>query len=205
VRKQEIIDWTISLISSLGSARPQADRAALFALYEQKDFSGMMRHVRKELNLDMQLRIGFVNSGGPTHAPAWVHLPEPMPMYGSQAFKATKITVYLRKAFLEEAPFQVIVCAMAHELSHVVLDSMGHILRRQEEAVDLTAMILGFRDFFLEDTTEQVVTILDTPPRSWFDKLIGHYPIPDVSIGYTEHHLGYLTQEERIFASSLMR
>lgn len=165
----------------------------------------MLRMVRESLRLDMQLRIAYVNSGGPKSAPAWVHAPVPMPMYGTQEFRNTKVTVYIRKAFIEEAPFSALVCAMSHELSHVVLNSMGHSLRTQEEAVDLTAMILGYRDFFLDKVVIRRITILDTPPRSWFDKLTNEYPIPDVKIGYEKRNLGYLSEEERIFAASLMR
>lgn len=205
MRRNEINRWTSALKASLGGVRGQADRAELLALHERKDYAGMIRLVRAAMYLDMPLRIGYVNSGGRATAPAWVRLPVPMPMYGTAAFRATKITVYLRKSFLDEVPFSGIVCAMAHELSHVVLESMSHPLREYEEAVDLTAMILGFRDIFLEETVSQTVRILDTPPRNWFDKLTGNYPIPDVEIGYTEHRIGYLSKEEQHFAASLMQ
>jgi hypothetical protein len=33
---------------------------------------------------------------------------------------------------------------VAHELFHVVLDTIDHPLRQEEKAVDLTAMLLGF-------------------------------------------------------------
>jgi hypothetical protein len=203
MRKQEITSWTNMLISSFGGIRPQADREELLALYLQKDFTSMLRTVRNSLGLDMPLQVGYVNSGGP-NAPAWVRLPEPMPVYGTHAFKTTKLTVYLRKTFLVDMPFAGVVHAMAHELSHVILDSIGHSLRRQEEAVDLTAMVLGYRDIFLEETQVRTVDILDSP-RSWFDKLTGSLPIPGVRIGYETHNVGYLSRDERFFAASLMK
>jgi hypothetical protein len=42
-----------------------------------------------------------------------------------------------------------VAIAIAHELSHVVLDSIRHPLFREEKAVDLTAMLLGFRRLYL--------------------------------------------------------
>jgi hypothetical protein len=43
---------------------------------------------------------------------------------------------------------------MAHELSHILLDSLGHIARRQEEAVDLTAILFGYGPYFINRTEE---------------------------------------------------
>jgi hypothetical protein len=67
-----------------------------------------------------------------------------MPFYGSKAFRELKITMFIRKSFLEESKFDQAAIAIAHELSHVVLESIGHPLRGCEKAVDLTAMLLGF-------------------------------------------------------------
>ena len=63
------------------------------------------------------------------------------------------VTVYLRKSFLQRAPFETVVMGLAHEFCHLVLDSTGNPLRRSEVAVDLTAMLLGFRDFFVTGCT----------------------------------------------------
>lgn len=205
MRTQEIQDWVQSLTNSFGGVRDPVDPTPLLELYRQQDYTGMLGIVRKSLRLEIPLRVGFVNSGGPPKAPAWVQCPVPMPLYGSQEFKSTRITVYMRKSFLEEMPFQGIVCMMAHELSHVVLDGIGHSLRRQEEAVDLTAMILGYRDLYLQKIEKRVVTILEPKPQNWFQKLTKNYPIPGVDITYEEHRIGYLTLEERHFAASLMR
>jgi len=38
---------------------------------------------------------------------------------------------------------------IAHELSHIVLSEIGHPLADSEEAVDLTAMLLGYRDIYV--------------------------------------------------------
>jgi hypothetical protein len=43
--------------------------------------------------------------------------------------------------------FSWVVAGFAHELSHVILLSIGHRLRHDEKAVDLTAMVLGYQSF----------------------------------------------------------
>jgi hypothetical protein len=53
----------------------------------------------------------------------------------------------VRRDLLETKPFGWVVAGFAHELSHVVLFSIGHPLQHEEKAVDLTAMILGYPTF----------------------------------------------------------
>jgi len=77
-------------------------------------------------------------------------MPARMPPFGSAEFKRTKVTMFLRKQFVTAGTYQMLAAAVAHELSHVVLNSIGHPLRTEEEAVDLTAMILGYRDIYVE-------------------------------------------------------
>jgi hypothetical protein len=171
-----------SYIKKLGFAvRDPVRHTELRTLYARKDFTGMAAMVRKTMNLNMRLRIGLVNTGGRTSAPAWVQFPVPMPAYGTEAFKRTLVTMYLRKSFLEMHDFEVIVSAIAHELSHVLLQSVNHVLQLSEEAVDLTAMMLGYRDFYrlgsaTLETDEYVLT------RSY----------------------GYLSEQEITYAANIM-
>jgi hypothetical protein len=55
-----------------------------------------------------------------------------------------RLDICLRRSFLQQSAYDQIAIAIAHELSHIVLDSIKHPLRRCEKAVDLTAMLLGF-------------------------------------------------------------
>lgn len=90
---------------------------------------------------------GAANKGKQKNAAAWVEMPAKMPRYGSEAFKEMQIKMYFRRSFFEQAYDQA-AFVVAHEFSHVVLDSIEHPLRRCEKAVDLTAMLLGFRRLF---------------------------------------------------------
>ena len=124
----------------------------LALLHSQRDYEGMVRQIRAAMNVQARLRIGWVNKGGPQNmqnAPAWVRLPERMPYYGTPEFKNTTIEIYVRKPFVDENSYAKVAIAIAHELSHVVLESIGHPLRKEEKAVDLTAMLLGFSQLYV--------------------------------------------------------
>jgi hypothetical protein len=87
-------------------------------------------------------------------AAAWVELPLTMPPYGSEAFKKLKIKMYFRKSFFSQA-YDKAAVVVAHEFSHVILESIEHPLRRCEKAVELTAMLLGFRCVYESASKDQ--------------------------------------------------
>jgi hypothetical protein len=123
--------------------------ASLKALHKARNYEGMVQRIKKAMNVEVKLRVGWVNSGGQNKdAPAWVQLPHNMPPYGSTAFKDLTITIFIRKSFLERSKYDQAAITVAHELSHIVLESINHPLRREEKAVDLTAMLLGFRELY---------------------------------------------------------
>jgi hypothetical protein len=69
---------------------------------------------------------------------------ERLPEYGTQAFKDLKLDMFILKSFAHQSRCHEFIVVVAHEFSHVVLESIGHPLRTEEKAVDLTAMLLGF-------------------------------------------------------------
>jgi hypothetical protein len=83
-----------------------------------------------------------------------------MPAYGTNAFKELRLDLYLRRSFLLQSSYDEIAIAIAHELSHVALDSIHHPLRGCEKAVDLTAMLLGFRRLYLTGSEKQENNII---------------------------------------------
>lgn len=204
MRRSEIVLWTEELVKAYGRPRSPVDPSPLRAMYAQSDYSGMLSSIKKSMKLDMRLRIGYVKSGGPKNAPAWVSLPRPMPVYGSRAFRETQITVYIRERTIAHAPFEMLVAAMAHELAHVLLDATYHQLRRQEEAVDLTAMLFGYSRFFLtEQATLERLPRTDLVARA-FKWAVGKELVTD-DLTYSLHKCGYMSAEEIVFAQSLMQ
>jgi hypothetical protein len=72
--------------------------------------------------------------------------------------------MFFRKSFLAASAYDQVAIMIAHELSHVVLDSIRHPLKRVEKAVDLTAMLLGFRHLYISGAhkSEQTGNRIDT-------------------------------------------
>lgn len=122
----------------------------LKALYRARDYEGMVRFVRTSMNVEVRLLVGWVDSGGKemAQAPAWIEMPVNMPYYGTPEFKKLSIKMFVRREFLRDG-YDRVAIAIAHELSHVVLESIHHPLRKEEKVVDLTAMLLGFSRLYM--------------------------------------------------------
>ena len=145
----EIEGYLVQLQQVLPCVPPVSTRE-LKSLHRAKDYEGMVRLIRQAMNIQVRLTLGLVNSGGHKtkdgrEAPAWIRMPQRMPPYGTAAFRDLQLTMFIRKSFLAQSAYDEAAVAIAHEFSHVVLESIGHPLREEEKAVDLTAMLLGFR------------------------------------------------------------
>jgi hypothetical protein len=124
------------------------------ALHEKGDLGGVVKLVRNTMNVNVHLTLHWTSGLHWTsensatwkrpNAPAWIVGPEKMPYYGTDAFKEVKVDLFITKEFAGKAQYYQFAMAVAHELSHVVLDAIDHPLRQEEKAVDLTAMLLGF-------------------------------------------------------------
>ena len=99
---------------------------------------------------------------------------------------------------------------MAHELSHVVLDSIRHELRQQEEAVDLTAMHRGYGSFYFHGAHSEI-TEKDEDMESFLQMLhpVAHNVLrqlgAEAGTKKVKRQFGYLTKEEVRYALMLMR
>src|SRR5258708_1966580 len=114
---------TDELIRAFGGVKAaiRTDDPELVTLHRQGDYPGMVRQIRNSMKMSLNIRLGIVrrDDEGPD-APAWINVPSKMPMYGTQDFNRARITIYIRRSFLIDAPFQTIVMAISHELSHIV-------------------------------------------------------------------------------------
>lgn len=192
MRKALVESYIDELRASFGPVKKLVTEEELHVLHNARDYTGMVRYIQDTLHLNMRIRLGLVNRGGPENAPAWIEGPTAMPYYGSQAFQQMTVVIYLRKSFLHEGTFEEVVYAIAHELCHIVLYAVRHPLQEKEEAVDLAAMLLGFRDFYVTGCQS-----VHKRKRSWLDILTGKEP-------YVIKYLGYLSPEEVAHAASYM-
>jgi len=130
---------------------PPVNLAGLGLLHSARDHKGIIRVVKRLMNIEaITFQVFWVPDGAAQNhkdAPAWVEMPPDMPFYGSKEFKEMTIKMFFRKSFFQHS-YDSAILAVAHELSHVVLESIRHPLRKCEKAVDITAMLLGFSHLY---------------------------------------------------------
>ena len=122
---------------------PPVPVQALKALHTARNYGRLVQLIRRTMNVQVNLKLVWTSSGT-EDVPAWVETPKNMPFYGSKEFRELTITMTIRKPFMASSTYDRAAIVVAHEFSHVVLNSIRHPLRNCEKAVDLTAMLLGF-------------------------------------------------------------
>jgi hypothetical protein len=139
---------------------PPVPKSVLKSLHNTRDFKGMVQLIKRAMNIgDVTFHVFLVAEGAKKEmqdAMAWVELPREMPFFGTNEFKQMTINFFFRKPLLEQSTYDQVAICIAHEMSHVVLDSIRHPLRRCEKAVDLTAMLLGFRVLYRSGQYKEV-------------------------------------------------
>lgn len=148
-RKDMIENYLQELCESFNGPKKPVDPEPLQKMHREENYSAMVKLVKDNLSLhDLNVILGKVKSGGPKNTSAWINFPSKMPFYGTKEFKKVEVKIFIRKKFMQEWPFEAVVSSLSHEFSHVALNLIGHRLEKVEEAVDLTAMIFGFNEFF---------------------------------------------------------
>ena len=107
---------------------PPVPTGALKSLHANRNYKEMVRLIKRTMNVEVDLRILWVPEGAANertmkNAPAWVEMPAEMPPYGSSAFRELRLDIFLRKSFLENSTYDQVTITIAHELSHIVLNS----------------------------------------------------------------------------------
>jgi hypothetical protein len=191
----------VQLLSSFGTATPPIDPVILRTLYDRRDYAAMLGWIKNTMRLDLRVGLRIVDSLQPS-APMWIETPVKMSPYGTSEFRNTQVVVNVRRDLLETKPFGWVVAGFAHELSHVVLFSIGHPLQHEEKAVDLTAMILGYPTFV--ESAEVTVT------KGRLSSIVMALLLAPLGIlfwaGTSKEttRLGYLTKSEAAFARNLL-
>lgn len=156
------------------------------SLHRKGNYGAIVKLIRSTMNVDVGLTLHWTDGAPPKHIPnaaAWITLPTKMPFYGTPEFNQLKLDMFIRKSFAQTTSYDQFAITIAHELSHVVLDSIEHPLRREEKAVDLTAMILGFSYLYRR--------------AAHTFKSIGYHK-------FRREWLGYLSERELATASRLL-
>jgi len=210
MRTQQIEAWTQALVKSYGKPRKPINTSVFYSEFIRREYTKLVVSITRDMKLDMKMKIGYVRSGGPTNAPAWVMIPAYIPMLGTNAFRQWTVEMFIRKSFLEGAPFHAVMSTLSHECAHILLSSTRHPLARVEEVVDLTAMFLGYRDIFVQGVEYFHMPSLET--ISGAVKSITLENVLDTSAAYRaiemctpeERKLGYMSTEEYRFAQKIL-
>ncbi len=123
---------------------PSVHMAVLRCFHNDRDYRSMLSCMQRRLKLTLTISTEMHLDEHPG-CPAWIILDHPVPMYGTSEFTDSHATLHLRKKMIDPAPCETIIHLLSHELSHIVLFSTDNRLQRSEVAVDLTAMLLGYR------------------------------------------------------------
>ena len=127
----QVAAYVAELAPAVGGCKKAVNETALRHHFKHSEITEMVSEVKQMFCLNNGLRLGLVNKGGPENASAWIDIPTNMPMFGTVDFAKTKLTLYVRKTFVAKASFYSLCCAISHELSHVVIESLRHRLKRR--------------------------------------------------------------------------
>ncbi len=200
--RQNLIDEYIESIStSLGGIKAPIDPEPLEQAFREGRLNRLVRTMMDLAHLNHRMQIAYVRNGGPGQSPVWIKLRTPCPLYGTRAFQEMKPTLYVRKKFFENVPFETIVAGIAHELSHIILWGTHHPLRTLEEATDITAMLIGYVTFF-EKGSHYIEGHLSQKLRH---RIMHHLFGISTYEKIIEMRQGYLSQEEIEYAAKIIR
>lgn len=187
-RPDLIKDYIRQLVPALGGVHTPVEPTKLRHLFDAKDYAGMLAEIQRTMRLHCKVQLieeeyppEFSKTKG-----AWVHIPRSLPSYDDSAFAQACILVCInKKSPFFPFPFECLVALMAHELAHIILRAIQHPLQYSEEATDLTAMILGYANFFT-DCLDRPVFLRDSIKnrfRTFFYKLMRKSPQDFLAVG----------------------
>lgn len=164
------------------------NEAGLRSSFEKKDIAAMVLEISKYFGIKNNLRLGMVSSGGP-QAPAWTEVPESAHGISPLLFSSLHLTVCVRKTFVVSETFEGVAYCLAHELAHIAMGGVYPMFLKNERAVDLLAMLLGFSEI-----------IARVAQSDGIPKAIVHDGMLDVCVSQR----GYLSPAERMFAREVL-
>jgi len=93
-------------------------------------------------SLKQASREGYANAG---MIPMGIMIPSDMPLYGTPDFYRLQLVLWIDRNIFRR-PFDLFLESVAHEMSHVLLDSTRNPWRESEKATDTLVLIRGFME-----------------------------------------------------------
>ncbi len=198
-------DWS----SQLGPPRQAVDTNKLYEDYNQglgTLLESLAQHFFGVLRPKVNLRLAKVRSGGPASAFAWVEHVGQVSRSGvlDARFAQITFTIYIRINSPNMLFADRVIFAFAHELSHIVMYTLGKIEHNEKE-VDLLTMFFGFAEVRMNTKVVKRVQ----PPWVLESGLLS--TIWKQFSAWLPHHeevimpLGYMTTHETVEALSFIK
>lgn len=197
-----------SLIERFGPPRREVSLDHALGIYNTEGRAALVRYIAQKFFTHGMpvIRVDLVRKGG-FDAPAWVESSGIVAMYGTEAFRRTTFTLYIRQEYIEEVPFSTLVSTISHEMAHIVLFSVGKKNPHDEKEVDLIAMHFGFFEIHKKGKRYQVRR--KKLPFAWDGTTSLIQNIFRAILSFREVHYdsytrGYLTSDEVSYARNVM-
>ena len=192
-----------AILKIIGGVRPLIDEVSLRTLHQSRSYTDMLGVIQRHMLLLTKLRVGYVTYQ--PIAPGWVLLPDSYPHYGTREFEKLKVDVYFSKPYLEQASFCSAMIVQGHELAHVYLAERRSELARDEIAVDICTMMLGFDRMYTLGSRVVSEETLPTQPQSLWSRIFRRNydssPLKIVRVKQT----GYLRYDEVMWVAEQVR
>lgn len=199
VRQELIKQYIEMLVDGLGGIRKPVDLTEYSLLFKQEKFTEVVGLIRGQMKLPLKVRVGYVKSGGPEKAGAWINSNQlhSLPRYDTPEFSTAQVDLYTKKEELYLTSLEAVVYRFAHELSHVLLYAMRHPLCEVETATDLCVMVMGYGEALVKG--REGVSYRHSFVMRQFLQFIGQ---PQAVYTW---RLGYLSAEEAEYAIKYIR
>lgn len=160
------IENAIITLSSTIGIKDHVDDQKLVSLIHSKKVKECIKEIAKCLGLPIEINLSYVPRGyradstnkfystaivetnwrgrGNEGITAQVFIPSDLPSYGNSHLNNYPIKVKISENCTDNPA--TFIAVMAHELSHIILHSLGHKEKDNEIYTDITAMMLGFSD-----------------------------------------------------------
>ncbi len=193
-----INEWAKTLHVHFGPPRPAVAVQTVQSAYNENGLKGIVLRVKSDLRITCKVFVVTVNEGGSESRFAWVRThPQILPPYGTKEFERSWVTVSLSRALQATADKRLVAFAIAHEFSHVILDSTGHPHRTNEKVVDFTAMWLGYAEFYQHHRKNNSVQTDIINPESVLGRALSFFGLSKyLPVKEQRLRVGYLTDEE---------
>lgn len=147
-----VLDYYLDQARELfGEPRKAVDQEKLLNRFKDQNYAGMMGAIQTSLELKVPLRIGWQRGPMPKqYAPIRVEGPDLSEI--RQTSTPRPYTVYLYKQVIGLMSFEMTVMGLAHLLTHLVLYHKQSPLVDDPAGVDVTAMLLGFHEFYTKQS-----------------------------------------------------